>query len=283
MPRHNQSGFSLPEVIISLALFGVVSVALMQLSGHFFKSDTTLKGVSSKMLLKNFVSFYLSRNAICRTNFAAHPFHVSQLAHAPLSFELWSVDQANLQSRKLLSATDASKLKFGQLILDTIDFSVPNYTADLPNSSQGWVMGQLLIKGREEGPAGKAFGPIIIPLEMKLKTDGAGLSTVIDCSSIKTFVKNRWKTVGMDYTAKAGDSILMDTSIGSHIFKLPPNPQLGDEVRLLDKLGTFKTAPVTVDMNGKLIYGLADQVVGDVSDLTMSFVYSGDTNGWILR
>ena len=63
---------------------------------------------------------------------------------------------------------------------------------------------------------------------------------------------------------------------------LPASPAEGDEVTFLDKADTFDSNALTIDPNGKKIFG--DTANGTVSTEGAAFtvVYTGNTNGWKL-
>jgi hypothetical protein len=60
---------------------------------------------------------------------------------------------------------------------------------------------------------------------------------------------------------------------------LPATPSVGDRVALSNMSGT--TTP-TVARNGNLIAGLAEDLTIDVLNLSVEFIYSGASQGWII-
>jgi hypothetical protein len=60
---------------------------------------------------------------------------------------------------------------------------------------------------------------------------------------------------------------------------LPASPSVGDKVALSNMSGT--TTP-TVARNGNLIAGLAEDLTIDVLNLSVEFIYSGASQGWII-
>ena len=50
---------------------------------------------------------------------------------------------------------------------------------------------------------------------------------------------------------------------------------------MADYSSSFAINNVTVARNGKLIAGIADDVLLDIKDFTIMFVYMGATRGWV--
>jgi hypothetical protein len=55
---------------------------------------------------------------------------------------------------------------------------------------------------------------------------------------------------------------------------------LGDEIVITDIAGTAFNTPFTVARNSKLIQGLAEDLIFNVSNQTVRLVFSNDTYGW---
>lgn len=92
-----------------------------------------------------------------------------------------------------------------------------------------------------------------------------------------------WIDKNANYTAVAGDGILADTStIGAFQVTLPASPNDGDTIGIMDVLGTFETANLTLGRNGNLIMGLAEDFVCNVNNAAFSVVYTGADKGWKL-
>ena len=91
-----------------------------------------------------------------------------------------------------------------------------------------------------------------------------------------------WFERSSNYTASNLDGIIADTSGGSFTVTLPPTPELGDTVGIIDSKGTFNT--------NNLIVTSSDNIQGSVNDLTLDIdqasfelVYTGSTLGWQLK
>lgn len=90
-----------------------------------------------------------------------------------------------------------------------------------------------------------------------------------------------WVTKTTNYGAYAGDAIAADTSAGGFYITLPINPNVNDQVSILDVGGAMATYNLLIKRNGSLIYGLAEDLNIDVSNLSVVMVYTGSTKGWV--
>lgn len=89
-----------------------------------------------------------------------------------------------------------------------------------------------------------------------------------------------WSTQTGNYSAVVGDALLCDTSGGAFTVTLPLSPTVGNTVRICDSAGTFATYNLTVARNGQDINNLAEDMILDISDVSVMFVYTGATYGW---
>lgn len=89
-----------------------------------------------------------------------------------------------------------------------------------------------------------------------------------------------WVNTNSNYTATSGIHIFVDTSIASFTITLPATPKIGDNVTFIDYTGSFGTNNLTFDRNGKLIMGLAENLIIDVPNAANFLIYSGSTVGW---
>lgn len=92
---------------------------------------------------------------------------------------------------------------------------------------------------------------------------------------LKPVVKNS------NYTAIAGDCLLVDKSGGSVTITLPAAPAVGDEpITITHYIGTSNT--LTVARNGLNIMGLAEDLVINANYASVVLYYGGATPGWRL-
>ena len=112
-----------------------------------------------------------------------------------------------------------------------------------------------------------------------LVTDGAGNLSFVDNTGGTAWVAV--KTSG--FTAVAGEGYFCDTSSAAFTATLPATPTLGDEVTFVDYAGTFDTNNLTVGRNSENIQGSAADLTVSVERAGLTLVYSGATQGWLLK
>ena len=112
-----------------------------------------------------------------------------------------------------------------------------------------------------------------------IKTDGSGNLTFTDISGGTSW--QAVKTTG--FTAVAGEGYFCDTSSAAFTATLPATPTLGDEVTFVDYAGTFDTNNLTVGRNSENIQGSAADLTVSVERAGLTLVYSGATQGWLLK
>lgn len=78
-------------------------------------------------------------------------------------------------------------------------------------------------------------------------------------------------------TAINNQGVLADTSGGSFAVTLPATPTTGNQVVIADAGSSWGTNNLTVDRNGSTIGGLAENLVCDLSGVSVQFVYDGTT------
>jgi hypothetical protein len=78
-------------------------------------------------------------------------------------------------------------------------------------------------------------------------------------------------------TATNNQGILADTSGGAFTVTLPATPSVGNQVIIADAGSSWGTNNLTVGRNGSTIGGLAEDLVCDLSGVSVQFVYDGAT------
>jgi hypothetical protein len=78
-------------------------------------------------------------------------------------------------------------------------------------------------------------------------------------------------------TATDNQGILADTSGGAFTVTLPASPSVGNQVVVADAGNSWGTNNLTVGRNGSTIGGLAQDLVCDISGVSVQFVYDGST------
>lgn len=90
-----------------------------------------------------------------------------------------------------------------------------------------------------------------------------------------------WLVRAIDYTAAAGENVIVDLNTGSRTLTLPPTPTPGDKVRIKWVQGTGVNV-LTVGRNGSNIIGGALDYIAPEEDGSMDMVYANATIGWTL-
>ena len=93
---------------------------------------------------------------------------------------------------------------------------------------------------------------------------------------------NPWQSTSSSITIAANDRYFVDTSAAARTITLPASPQTGDQVSIIDLVGTFDTYNCTIARNGLKIMGLEENLVLAVEDTGITLVYTGATYGWKL-
>ena len=111
-----------------------------------------------------------------------------------------------------------------------------------------------------------------------ITTDGNG-----NLSFINAATQASWQDIVDHYTASAGDKIIVSSLTKEITITLPPGPQFGDEVHVIDGANNAETFDITIDRNGSKIEGIADNFEIDVNGAAFNFVFYNAERGWILQ
>lgn len=84
-------------------------------------------------------------------------------------------------------------------------------------------------------------------------------------------------TVATGAVMESYNGYTIDASTSTVTMTLPASPELGDVVGVLVLDGTNT---ITVNRNGELIHGLAENLVVDVANSSFELIYTGATYGW---
>ena len=86
-----------------------------------------------------------------------------------------------------------------------------------------------------------------------------------------------------NYTAIAGEDLLIDTTLSAVTITLPASPSLNTKVSFFDYAGTWDSNNLTIIRNGEKIMRAASDLVITTKDLSFTLVYIDTTVGWIIR
>jgi hypothetical protein len=95
----------------------------------------------------------------------------------------------------------------------------------------------------------------------------------------KLYQKNN-RVIAANFAAIAGNDYFVDTASSAVTMTLPAAASTGDRIRVFDLRKTFDTNNLTVDRNGHLIQGDADNLTVATESAAFDLVYSGATYGW---
>ena len=97
-----------------------------------------------------------------------------------------------------------------------------------------------------------------------------------------------WQEVNISTPVSSGDRIFVSTNTGPITVTLPATPSIGDSVEIIDTTSSVFTGvgntllnDITVDRNGNLIMELAENLIIDQAKVSIKFIYSGASVGWI--
>ena len=92
------------------------------------------------------------------------------------------------------------------------------------------------------------------------------------------------REVNSTYSAVVNDRILADSSIAAFTITLPVSTSLliNDTVHIIDITGSTATNNITIARNGAKIQNLAEDLIINVNNASITLMYSGVTYGWII-
>jgi len=95
-------------------------------------------------------------------------------------------------------------------------------------------------------------------------------------------VRQNYQSFSVDENTAAipNASYFVDTTSGAITVTLPAEPQIGDVVRIFDARSNFDTTALTVDRNGKLVMGAADNLTVNTEGAAFELVYHSSATGW---
>ena len=91
----------------------------------------------------------------------------------------------------------------------------------------------------------------------------------------------RWVEKNVNYTAVAGDKVLVDSVAAARTITLPASALFGQEITVCDAKGSAGTNNITINRNGHLIQGSANNAVINLNFGVKTYVYESATKGWI--
>lgn len=191
---------------------------------------------------------------------AALPTHTTETNAASANVYANAVDSAASASAASTSASNASSSAA---------------TAVAAAGAAIWVSGTTYVIGDVRySPANQKI--------YRRKTAGAGVTDPSADSTNWGIVSTdpQWAIKATNYTAVAGDALLVNTTSGAITITLPASPAANDLVRFADYAGTWGTNKVTLGRNGSKIMGLAEDYDITTSNRNGTMTYIDSTQGW---
>ena len=80
-----------------------------------------------------------------------------------------------------------------------------------------------------------------------------------------------------NYTLSNNEGVLANTATGVFTVTLPASPAAGNQVVVADAFGDFQSNALTIARNGSTIANIAEDLVVDISGVSVQLVYTGNT------
>lgn len=114
-----------------------------------------------------------------------------------------------------------------------------------------------------------------------ISTHASPTTNVITISGVVGSTEVNWQLKTSNYLIQNGDAIIIDTTLASGIvLTSPPTPAMGDTFRVLDGGRNCGTVNATIDMNGKKIVGLSEDILLETDGAHLELVYYNTAQGW---
>lgn len=82
----------------------------------------------------------------------------------------------------------------------------------------------------------------------------------------------------------AGQDVMVDVTAGAVTLTLPAAPVISDQpINVMHVGGNIATFPITIERNGKLIMGVAENMTVDTPNASFGLAFCNDALGWRIR
>jgi hypothetical protein len=105
------------------------------------------------------------------------------------------------------------------------------------------------------------------------------LNDITSSGILSTYKQEINLAISSNTTLVTGYRYFVDTS-AARTLTLPANPSVGNEIVILDAIGTAGTYNITLNSNSKKINGTVQNFTIDVDGAGASLIYTGSTYGW---
>ena len=199
-----------------------------------------------------------------------------------------TVDMAS--ANVTLSLADGTKTNGKNLYLKLTGTLAGDRTLTMPNvTSTGTATRVFIIEDATvRGTANRTLSvlttgssaPVAVPKGSKLLLVSDGTNTTVGIMQ-KSY--NSINDTNAPYLAVAGDQLICSTNNNPFTVNLPASPSVGDEVTIIDGLGTFATNNLTVNPNGSNLNSSTSNLVLTTSGQSITLVYVNTTRGWAYK
>ena len=95
-------------------------------------------------------------------------------------------------------------------------------------------------------------------------------------------VDTTYRALNSNTTISAWTTVWADTSGGTWTLTLPPSPEQGDKVRIVDVRKSFAVNNLTIARNSSTIMGDAGDMTVTTEGASFELIYSDSTQGWVI-
>ena len=106
-----------------------------------------------------------------------------------------------------------------------------------------------------------------------------GLNAITTSGVLANYKQEINLSISSNTTLVTGYRYFVNTS-SARTLTLPANPSVGEEIVVIDSVGSAGTNNITVNSNSNKINGTVQNVTIDVDGAAASFIYTGATYGW---
>lgn len=108
------------------------------------------------------------------------------------------------------------------------------------------------------------------------------LELAVDLTEMNRFIR-RFQIVTTNHAAVAGDDLFVNVSGGAVVITLPAAPLITDQpITVCHVGGAIASNNITIARNGKLIMGLAEDMIVNTTNASFELSFCNDTFGWRL-
>lgn len=153
-----------------------------------------------------------------------------------------------------------------------------------------WAGGQLyrvndMVRGPSAAPHYSSLYTVIVQhtsSDFATNLAAGFLELAVDLSEMNRFIR-RFQIITTNHAAAAGDDLFVNVSGGAIQITLPANPQLSDQpITVCHVGGSIAANNITIQRNGKLIMGLAEDMIVNTTGASFELSFCNDTFGWRL-